>query len=192
MRIIAGTARGRRLESFTGRDIRPTPDRVREALFSALLSRLGSFSGRRVLDLFAGSGALGLEALSRGARSALLVDRGAQAARLQRANLQCCGLADRAELVTAEVLGILPRLAGKGPFDLVFLDPPYGLDLMPRCLELLAAPGLLAPGALICGETARRDPVPDAVGPIARVASRSYGITAIHFFSLASEASSPS
>lgn len=191
MRIIAGTARGRRLETFVGRNIRPTPDRVREALFSALNSRLGRFSGLRVLDLFAGSGALALEALSRGALRALLVDRGAQAARLQRANIERCGFAGQAETVTADVLAILPRLAGRGPFDLVFLDPPYGQDLVPRVLARLAAPGLLADGALVCAETDRRDPVPDSVGPLIRMACRNYGNTAIHFFSLASETSHP-
>jgi 16S rRNA (guanine966-N2)-methyltransferase len=192
MRIIAGTARGRRLETFVGRDIRPTPDRVREAVFSALLSRLGQFTGRRVLDLYAGSGALALEALSRGARDAVLVDRSAQATRLQRTNLQRCGFAERAETLSGEVLALLPRLAAKGPFDLVFLDPPYGQGLVPLTLEGLAAPGLLTAEALVCAETERNDPVPETVGPLVRVASRSYGITAVHFFSLASETSCPS
>jgi len=184
VRIIAGSARGRQLETFTGRDIRPTPDRVREALFSALFSRLGSFAGLRVLDLFAGSGALALEALSRGAAYALLIDSGEQAARLQRANIGRCGFADRAEQLGGEVLSLLPRVAARGPFDLVFLDPPYGQGLVPRVLEHLAAPGMLAAGALVCAETARRDPLADVVGPLERIVSRNYGATALHTFVL--------
>lgn len=185
MRIIAGSARGRQLETFTGMDIRPTPDRVREALFSALFSRLGRFSGLRVLDLFAGSGALALEALSRGADYALLVDRGGQAAKLQRANIERCGFADRADLLSGEVLTLLPRLALRGPFDLVFLDPPYGQGLVPQVLEHLAAPGMLATRALVCAETGRRDPLAATVGTLQRIDTRSYGITALHTFTLA-------
>ncbi|GAB6081877.1 16S rRNA (guanine(966)-N(2))-methyltransferase RsmD [Desulfuromonas carbonis] len=182
MRIIAGSARGRQLEAFTGREIRPTPDRVREALFSSLFSRLGGFGGLRVLDLFAGSGALALEALSRGAGYALLVDRGEQAARLQRGNIERCGFADRAEQLSGEVLSLLPRLVPRGPFDLVFLDPPYGQGLVPRVLEHLATPGMLANGALVCAETARKDPLADVVGPLEKIGSRNYGITALHTF----------
>ena len=191
MRIIAGTARGRNLETFTGRDIRPTPDRVREAVFSALSSRMGGFSSCRVLDLFAGSGALALEALSRGAQEALLVDRSPQASRLQRANIQRCGFADRAAVLTGDVLGLLPGLASKGPFNLVFLDPPYSQNLVLLALEALTGPGLLADGALICAEAADKDPVPEKIGPLVRIVHRSYGITAIHFFTFASEMGPP-
>lgn len=187
VRIIAGTAKGRRLEDFTGRGIRPTPDRVREALFSALFSRVGSFDGYRVLDLFAGTGALGLEALSRGAAAAVLVDQGAQSARLLRANIQHCGFSQRAEVITGDVLTWVPRLLSRGPFDLVFLDPPYGRELVPATLERLTAPGLLGPEALVCAEAERQDPIPDQVGLLQRIASRNYGISAIHTFIFAAK-----
>ena len=180
MRIIAGSARGRRLESFSGRDIRPTPDRVREAIFSALISRRGGLGGCRVLDLFAGTGALALEALSRGATAALLVDQGPQAARLLRTNIGHCGFGDRAEVISGEVLTLLPRLAAKGPFDLVFLDPPYGRDWSPRSWTLVW-PRPAGRGCLVCAETGQHDPVPDRVGGLwLRISSRRYGITAIH------------
>ena len=191
MRIIAGTARGRNLEAFAGRDIRPTPDRVREAVFSALFSRLGSFSACRILDLFAGSGALALEALSRGAQEALLVDRSHEAGRLQRANIERCGFANRATVLTGDALGLLPALAAKGPFNLVFLDPPYGQNLVPLALAAMTTPGLLADNPLICAETADKDPVPENVGPFVRAVRRCYGITAIHLFTFASEMGPP-
>jgi 16S rRNA (guanine(966)-N(2))-methyltransferase RsmD len=188
VRIIGGTAKGRRLETFQGRDIRPTPDRVREAIFSALHSRLGTFSGLSVLDLFAGTGAMALEALSRGAQRAVLVDSGEQASRLARNNLRTCNLnGGRAELVRGDVLRTLPRLAGRGPFDLVFLDPPYGRDLVPRTLAELDRPGLLSEDVLICAEAAVADSVGDRLGSFRRVFHRNYGSTAVHLFLPASQ-----
>lgn len=182
MRIISGTARGKRLATFTGADIRPTPDRVREAVFSMLYSRLGGLEGATVLDLFAGTGAMGLEALSRGARRAVLVDQGPQSARIIPANIATCALQERADHIRGEVKKTLPRLAAAGPFDLIFLDPPYGRGLVPQTLALVSELRLLAPDGVICAETDRKDDVPGTVGTLVRLERRCYGTSAIHLF----------
>lgn len=124
MRVVAGSARGRRLTVPAGITTRPTADRVREATFNALGS-LGVVEGATVLDLFAGSGAMGIEALSRGAAEATFVDRDPRAVAAVRANLDATGLADRATVVRADAGRWLP---GAGRFDLVVLDPPYATD----------------------------------------------------------------
>lgn len=122
MRVIAGEWRGRRLIAPKGDATRPTADRTRETLFSMLTSRLGSFEGLRVADLFAGSGALGLEAMSRGAASCLFVDQDPDAVRAIRANVETLGLRDRAVVLPGSVMALGPVTT---PYDLVLLDPPY-------------------------------------------------------------------
>lgn len=155
MRIVAGDFRGRRLAELgkgdAGAHLRPTTDRVREALFNMLVGgRFGApFDGTRVLDLFAGSGALALEALSRGAAHATLVENGRTGQRLIRENLALLGCAGRARLIGADATR-LP--ATETPCDLVFLDPPYGKDLGARALAAARAGGWIAPGALIVWE----------------------------------------
>ena len=144
VRIIGGEHRGRRLHFPDGRGLRPTADRVRETLFNWLQGRV---AGARVLDLFAGSGALGLEALSRGAAEAVFVERAAPAVRALRDNLRLLGLAERARVVQGEARRYLA--GASGPFDLVFLDPPFADDLLAASAEALSAHGLLAPGAWI-------------------------------------------
>ena len=125
MRIVAGSLRGRTIEAPSGDGTRPTSDRVREALFSSLYSLRGGLEGAVVLDAFAGSGALGIEALSRGARSAFFYERNARAVAVVKRNLAACKLDDgRARVVQRDVLGSPPVSHGD-PFDLVFLDPPY-------------------------------------------------------------------
>jgi 16S rRNA (guanine966-N2)-methyltransferase len=139
MRVVAGTARGRRLRAPAGRDTRPTSDRVREAVFNSLGS-LGVVDGARVLDLFAGSGALGIEALSRGATHATFVERDDRAIEAIWSNLVTTGLADRAQVTANEVLSWLARRPGAGPFDLALADPPYSFDRWDDLLD--AAAGL--------------------------------------------------
>jgi len=182
VRIISGTARGKRLAPLSGSDIRPTPDRVREALFSMLVSRLGTLSGLCVLDLFSGSGAMALEALSRGAASAVLVDQGNQAARVIPANIRACAFGSRAEFLRSDVHKTLAAMPDGRCFDLIFLDPPYGRDLIPPIVRLIAERGLLAPDGLLCAETDRRDELPESIGPLRRIDLRHYGSTSIHLF----------
>lgn len=131
MRVVAGSARGRRLQTPSGNDVRPTTDRVREATFNALGS-LGVVHASRVLDLFAGSGALGIEALSRGAAHVTFVDASPAALAAVRVNLASCDLGDQAEVVRADALTFLGRTAEC--FDLVLLDPPYAFDQWPELL----------------------------------------------------------
>ena len=149
MRIIAGRWRGRKLVTPPGPATRPTSDRAREALFSMLASRIGSFEGLRVADLFAGSGALGLEALSRGAAHCVFVDKDRAATEAIRANLAALG-------ASGEVLpGAAEHIRVPGPLDLAFLDPPYGSGLASAALERLP----LAPGGLASVETGRDERV---------------------------------
>ena len=135
MRVVAGTARGRALVAPRGDTTRPTSDRVREAIFNALYSLGDVVHGARVLDLFAGSGALGIEALSRGATSVTFVERGRPALAAIRQNLRTLGLEPQAEVVAAEALDWLRRAPGE--YDLVLCDPPYDYDEWPALLGLL-------------------------------------------------------
>jgi len=190
--VIAGEAGGRRLAVPDGRDTRPTSDRAREGLFSTIASMLGSLDGARVLDLYAGSGAVGLEALSRGAEHVLLVEHGARAARVIRKNIEAIGLpgavlaADRVERVLAR--GPAPAGAPDAPaegqddtqggrYDVVFADPPYALAdaEVSRVLSLLAGPGWLAPGALVIVERATRSGPLNWPAEFVSAKSRRYG-----------------
>jgi 16S rRNA (guanine966-N2)-methyltransferase len=156
-RVIAGEAGGRRLAVPAGRDTRPTSDRAREGLFATISSMLGSLDGMRVLDLYAGSGAIGLEALSRGAGHVLLVESGARAARVIAQNIEAIGLPG-AVLAAERVERVLARGPQHGPYDVVFADPPYALAdaEVARVLSVLAGQGWLAPGALVIVERATR------------------------------------
>ncbi|HUA30581.1 MAG TPA: 16S rRNA (guanine(966)-N(2))-methyltransferase RsmD [Streptosporangiaceae bacterium] len=157
-RIIAGTAGGRRLSVPAGRDTRPTSDRAREGLFGTILAVRGSLDGARVLDLYAGSGAVGLEALSRGSPDVLLVESDARAARVIRANIEALRLPG-ARLIADRVERSLARGPGDHPpRDLVFADPPYAMPdaEVQRVLGALLSRGWLAPGALVVVERATR------------------------------------
>ena len=157
-RIIAGTAGGRRLAVPSGRGTRPTSDRAREGLFASVTADRGTLAGAAVLDLYAGSGAVGLEALSRGAARALLVEADPRAAAVIRANVAALGLAG-ARVQTGRVTSVLARGPGPdGPRDLVFADPPYaaGGDEVTAVLTALASHCWLAPGALVVVERATR------------------------------------
>ena len=156
--MIAGEAGGRRLAVPDGRNTRPTSDRAREGLFATVVSMVGSLSGSRVLDLYAGSGAVGLEALSRGAEHVLLVESVPRAARVIRDNIEAIGLAG-AEVVTDRVERVLARgPASTEKYDVAFADPPYALagDEVSAMLQTLSDHGWLAPGALVVVERATR------------------------------------
>ena len=158
-RVIGGMAGGRRLAVPRGTSTRPTSDRAREGLFSSVQSELGSLTGKRVLDLYAGSGAVGLEALSRGAGHVLLVESDARTAAVIKANVAAIGIAGAA-VVTDRAERLLGRPPGAVPadrYDLVFADPPYAVtaDTVTRVLTLLAG-GWLADGALVVVERATR------------------------------------
>jgi 16S rRNA (guanine966-N2)-methyltransferase len=155
LRIIGGEWRSRKLGFPDADGLRPTPDRVRETLFNWLAPRV---NGARCLDLFAGSGALGLEALSRGAAEAVFVERDAKAAAALEANLVLLNAGGRGRVVRADAINFL-RDGGR-PFDLVFLDPPYRLALLEPALRLLAEGGWLAPEARVYLENAAEAGVP--------------------------------
>ena len=170
VRIIAGQFRGRPLEAPSGLATRPTADRVREALFSMLASRLGSFEDLRVADLYAGSGALGLEALSRGAAHATFVETDAKAQAAIKANAATLGIADRIRILGGSAQA-LPR---SDPFDLVFADPPYAPGSGSAVAKSVAEAGWLAQGGWMSVETARGetlDPL-DYVVEVERVFGR--------------------
>ena len=156
MRIIAGEWRGRRLQAPAGDATRPTADRTRETLFSMLVSRLGAFEGLSVADLFAGSGALGLEALSRGATTCLFVEQDAAAIRSLRANIAALRAQDRSEVRAGSVLALGPA---KAPLDLLLLDPPYDSGAGNVALEKLARLGWIGQASWISLETGHAEVV---------------------------------
>ncbi|MCI8303029.1 MAG: 16S rRNA (guanine(966)-N(2))-methyltransferase RsmD [Lawsonibacter sp.] len=146
MRIISGSARGRRLKEPQGMETRPTTDKVKESLFNIIQFEV---EGRRVLDLFAGTGQLGLEALSRGAEHCVFVDQRREAAALVRENIKLCRFEDRAQVVQEEAQWFLRSC--KERFDVIFLDPPYGTNLLEQCVEKIARFDILREhGIIVC------------------------------------------
>lgn len=150
MRIITGSARGIQLETLEGEATRPTADRVKEAMFSMLQFDM---EGRRILDLFAGSGQLGLEALSRGAASAVFVDSSGDAVRIVMKNAAKTGLKDRCRAAVYDFAAFLKGASGREDYHIIFLDPPYNTDSMTKALEMISEGGLLAEGGIIACET---------------------------------------
>jgi 16S rRNA (guanine966-N2)-methyltransferase len=186
MRIVAGKFRGKQLLSPSDDSIRPTADRVRESMFNILASRLGPvFDGIRVLDLFAGTGALGLEALSRGASHVTFVDIGAEARGLIRDHIEAFGAGGITKLLRRDATDLgVPGTFGK--FDLVFLDPPYGKGLGEQALAGIAANGWLADGATIVFEESVEATVEIPAG-FALEDRREYGAAAVHFLRFGNE-----
>jgi 16S rRNA (guanine966-N2)-methyltransferase len=184
MRITGGTYRGRQLAAPRDLSVRPTSDRTRQAIFNMLRHKdfdIGfTLDGARVLDLFAGTGALGIEALSHGARWCLLVDDSAESRAIQRQNIESLGLtgATRIWRRDATDLGPIGPSAG-GPFELVFLDPPYRKEMIPKALASLKAGGWLADKALLIAETDANEPL-DAPG-YSLLDERDYGETRVRF-----------
>jgi len=160
MRVITGTARGRRLKELEGMDTRPTTDRVKEGLFSALQFEI---EGRRVLDLFAGTGQLGIEALSRGAASCVFVDHRPDAVKLIRENLKITDLTDRGRVISGDAMEYLQSLREK--FDLILLDPPYAAGLLEPALTHIARYDLLNPGGILVAEAPTEKTLPALAAP---------------------------
>lgn len=190
MRIIAGEKGGRRLVCPRGLTTRPTLERVREAIFSRLAEAI---PGAAVLDLFAGAGTLGLEALSRGAASVVFVENGRRALASLSENIKTLDLSDQTRLIRTDALAFIRRAGGGGAripdssprFDLVFADPPYGKGIAQLTLQLLdsTAEALLAEGATVVIEAGRRDPIDsESLSLLSQTGTREYGETTIHFF----------
>lgn len=190
MRVITGSAKGRRLKTTAARGTRPTADRVKEAIFSMLESRI-ALPGARVLDLFAGSGALGIEALSRGAAECVFVEAARPAVRALRENLAACGFDRRGQVVTLSVSAAVRRLAKEhARFDGVILDPPYQQDLVAQTLVQLAAARLVAPGGWVLVEHHLDEAPPEAPWPYLTKPHR-YGKTAVTLLRVPEERSDP-
>ena len=181
MRIVAGTSRGRVLAAPKSDDvIRPTADRVRETIFNVLGQSCDAFS---VLDLFAGTGALAFEALSRGATRAVLVDTGREAHHLIRQNAEALDFTQRIELIKEPVLRALESLGRRRErFELVFSDPPYKQEAGLAVLEALDENALVAEGGVAVVEHARQEALPEKVGRLERIDERSFGGTTISMY----------
>ena len=179
MRVIAGSLKGRRLAPVKGL-IRPTGAKVREAIFNILGE---AAVDARVLDLFAGTGALGIEALSRGAKEAVFVEDHPEALKVLRRNLEHLELGGRAWVLPVPVHQALKKLAVQGAdFDLAFLDPPYGGEKAGAALQNLAAAEIMAPASWVVAEHSRRDQMPEAAGNLQRRELRRYGDTQVAFY----------
>ncbi|MFI9642211.1 16S rRNA (guanine(966)-N(2))-methyltransferase RsmD [Micromonospora sp. NPDC051925] len=181
-RIVAGTLGGRRIAAPAGAGTRPTSDRVREALFSAVSAEV-DLVGVRFADLYAGSGAVGLEALSRGAEHVLLVESDPRAARVIRENVAALRAAPAARLVTGKVAGVLAAGPGGEPYDVVFADPPYAVPAaeLTALLAALVDHAWLAPDALVVVERSTRSGPVDWVRGLTAERSRRYGETTLWY-----------
>jgi 16S rRNA (guanine966-N2)-methyltransferase len=179
MRVIGGNARGRRLKVPKGRALRPTAARVKEALFNILPHDL---SGLRVLDLFAGSGNVTIEALSRGVKEAILVDTAVESGRAIRDNLRRLGLTERTRVLIMPVQRALPQLERQQEtFDLIFVDPPYGQRLVDRTLNIVAQGSVLRDSGVIVAEHGCRDEIAEQYGKLELYDRRRYGDTILSF-----------
>jgi 16S rRNA (guanine966-N2)-methyltransferase len=182
VRIVAGSARGRALKGPRSASIRPTADRVRESLFNVLGQWM---EGQSVLDLYAGTGALALEALSRGAVRAVMVDQDREAVALCRENAAALGFTAQVQVMAMPVARAVEQLAARGErFELVFADPPYAALAAAGVLELVSQRGLLAPEGTLVIEHDRREVAPERHGALARVDERKFGDTRLSLFRL--------
>ncbi len=180
MRIIAGKYRHRKLYCLEGQSIRPTLDRVKESLFSILTPKI---PGARVVDFFAGTGNMAIEAISRGASFACLVDQSRDSIQVIQKNLDSLGLRDEVEVWNLPHLSAIHKLKQeKAKFDIVFLDPPYGKNLVPECLQELADAKLLVKGAVIVAEHHIKEELPQRVAGLVQFRHKLYGQVSITLF----------
>ena len=170
MRVITGTARGRKLKELQGMETRPTTDKVKESLFNIIQFDI---EGRRVLDLFGGTGQLGIECLSRGAASCTFVDVRKEAAALIRDNVALCGFTDRARVVQGDYLAFLTGCREK--FDLILLDPPYNSEMLEKALEMIAKIDIVTEHGIIVCESAAEAALPELAPPYQKGRDYRYG-----------------
>lgn len=180
MRVITGKAGGKSLDTLKGLEVRPTVARVKEALFSSIQFEV---QGSRVLDLFAGSGQLGIECLSRGAKAVTFVDNSKYSLGVVEKNLKNCGFRENFTLINSDSILYLSNC--NGIFDIVFLDPPYNSDCIERALSVL--PSVLSDNAVVICETPYLKVMPDKAGDFSLVKSKKYGKTKLTYYRKSSE-----
>ncbi|MEW5804762.1 MAG: 16S rRNA (guanine(966)-N(2))-methyltransferase RsmD [bacterium] len=179
VRVIAGSARGRRLKSSLRHTLRPTSDKVKGALFNILGQRV---QDARFLDLFAGTGSIGIEALSRGAKNATFVEYNASNANLIRTNVQVCGFGNF-EIITCDVLRAIGSLQNRGrKFDIIFIDPPYRSNLNLKTLEALDETDILEEEHVIIAEQSVKDSLPERIGRLSSYRVARFGDTLLSFY----------
>lgn len=181
MRVTGGTGRGRRLKAPAGPHVRPTSDKVKQALFNILGDRV---VGAIFLDLFAGAGGIGIEALSRDAAHAVFVDVSRDSVNIVKKNLENTSFGDRAQVFLSKAGPFLKRPTG--PYDIVFLDPPYAEEMQP-ILELIAGAGILKPDAIVIAEHFKKQSSPDRGGDLALYRETKYGDTVLAFYKIRSQ-----
>lgn len=180
MRIISGFLRGRRLRAPEGLATRPTSDRVREALFNIIAARV---PGSRFLDVCAGSGAVGLEAISRGAERAVFVEQSRRALEQLEENIETCGVEEAARIVAKDALSALRALAAsEQEFDIVYVDPPYDAELYRPILRVLGTSGLVSPDGVVVVERRSRNHLPDEAGELRHYRDMRYGDSTLAFY----------
>jgi len=185
MRIIAGTLKGRRLVTPKGASLRPTSDRVKESMFNILGAKV---DGGVVLDLFAGTGNLGIEALSRGARRVVFIENSQEALGIVRRNLQECRMQEQSEVLPKDVDRAIGQLQAKGErFDLIFMDPPYEKGLIKRTLNRLKTEKVYHNDSVLVVEHTRREPLPELLGSWNLIRQRRIGDTVLSFLTPGTE-----
>ena len=185
MRIIAGTLKGRRLVTPKGASLRPTSDRVKESMFNILGAKV---DGGVVLDLFAGTGNLGIEALSRGAKRVVFIENSREALMVIRRNLQECRMQEQSEVLPKDVDRAIGQLQAKGErFDLIFMDPPYEKGLIKRTLNRLKTEKVYHNDSVLVVEHTRREPLPELLGSWNLIRQRRIGDTVLSFLTPGTE-----
>ncbi len=180
MKILTGRLRGQKIEFKPNPHLRPTADKVRQAVFNMLQ---GGIEGKRVLDLYSGTGALGIEALSSGAETVVFVEKNAAQCRAIKRSLEFLKLSDHARVENSDAIRAVQRLAGEAlAFDLIFLDPPYEKGLALETLQAISKTSIFNEDCLVICETGEAEPIPEKIGPFHCVKNKQYGDTRILLF----------
>lgn len=176
MRVTGGTGRGRRLKVPAGSGVRPTSDKVKQALFNILGQKT---TNSIFLDLYAGAGGIGIEALSRGAQRVVFVDASRESVDVIRHNIEQAGFGERSEVIASKAEAFLKKPSGK--YDIVFLDPPYAVELAPL-LDLIASAGIVKPDTVVIAEHFKKQPSPERAGTLSLHRETKYGDTVLAFY----------